>query len=80
MGAKAIKSDKRPYPWLRLGREVNSYTPCREVPGAYQMGSDDCVISPVSGTLGTEQNVVLHQGQHDSVLSRSGAVQQARGE
>ena len=65
---------------MRLGRQVNSYTLCQEVPGAYQMGGDDCVISPVSGTLGTEQNVVLHQGQRDSILSRSGAVQQAQGE
>jgi len=44
------------------------------------MGGDDCVISPVRRTLGTEQNVVLHKGQRGSILSRSGAVQQARGE
>jgi len=44
------------------------------VPGAYQMGGDDCVISPVRRTLGTEQNVVLHKGQRylpvESVCSR----------
>lgn len=79
MGAKAIKSDKRPYPMVEIGKGGKFIPPCPEVPGLIRWAVMT-VLYPVSGTLGTKQNVVLHQGQRDSILSRSGAVQQAQGE